>query len=117
MKCPANLSSDARRHWNRITAEYELTSDAAMILETGLASWDMGQQARELLRREGLVLGTKRHPALEILKMADTTFLRAMRELGLNISDPGDVGRPPDSLRADANAHIGPVDDKQVLLF
>jgi phage terminase small subunit len=105
MKCPTNLSNAARLHWQRINREYELTPDAAMILETGLQNWDMGQDARALLRKDGLVIGTKRHPALEILKMADTTFLRAMRELGLNISDPGDVGRPPESLWDGRRSH------------
>jgi hypothetical protein len=95
-----NLSLAARRHWARITRDYELTSDAAMLLETGLANWDMAQEARKLLRKEGMVLNGKRHPAIEIQKLGDSLFMRAMRELGLNISDPGDAGRPPESLAA-----------------
>lgn len=97
---PKNLSLAARRHWARITRDYELTSDAAMLLETGLANWDMAQDARKLLRKEGMVLNGRRHPAIEIQKLGDSLFMRAMRELGLNISDAGDPGRPPDSLGA-----------------
>jgi phage terminase small subunit len=97
---PKHLSLAARRHWARITKDYELTSDAAMLLETGLANWDMAQDARKLLRKEGMVLNGKRHPAIEIQKLGDSLFMRAMRELGLNISDPGDSGRPPDALAA-----------------
>lgn len=101
MKCPSSLSLAARRHWNRITKEYELTPDAAMILQTGLENWDMAQDARNKIREEGIVVNGKRHPAIEIQKLGDMIFLRSMRELGLNISDPGDVGRPPNALGAE----------------
>ncbi|CAN5640164.1 hypothetical protein BH10ACI4_BH10ACI4_35760 [soil metagenome] len=117
MRCPNDLSLDARKHWNRITKEYELTSDAAMILETGLQNWDMAQNARALLRKEGMVLNGKRHPAIEIQKLGDSIFLRSMRELGLNISDPGDVGRPPEALGADLPRHAKPAKGQEVLIF
>lgn len=95
---PKQLSLAARRHWARITKEYELTPDAAMILETGLENWDMAQRARALIRKDGMVLNGRRHPAVEMQKLGDMIFLRSMRELGLNISDAGDNGRPPDAL-------------------
>jgi phage terminase small subunit len=103
---PKNLSLAARRHWARITKDYELTSDAAMLLETGLANWDMAQEARKLIRKEGMVLNGRRHPAIEIQKLGDSLYMRAMRELGLNISDPGEAGRPPESLGANSSASV-----------
>jgi len=117
MRCPNDLSLDARKHWNRITKEYELTSDAAMILETALQNWDMAQNARALLRKEGMVLNGKRHPAVEIQKLGDSIFLRSMRELGLNISDAGDVGRPPDALGADRSRSPNATAGQEVLSF
>jgi len=117
MKCPVHLSIDARRHWNRITAAYEITADSAMILETGLANWDMAQVARELLRKEGMVVDGKRHPAIEVQKLGDMIFLRSMRELGLNIAPPGDVGRPPLSLGEDKETPALLPESKQTLLF
>jgi phage terminase small subunit len=114
---PKFLSAKAMRHWNRISAEYELTPDAAMILETGLENWDMAQDARALLRKEGLVLNGRRHPAIEIQKLGDMIFLRSMRELGLNISDPGDVGRPPDALGIVAQPARPADDTEQERLF
>jgi len=121
MVCPKGLSLEAKRHWNRIVKEYELTADAAMILETGLANWDMAQEARLLLRTQGMVLNGRRHPALEIQKLGDMIFLRSMRELGLNISDPGDVGRPPDSLGAEPSRPAGHVrarnEEQELLAF
>jgi len=120
MKPPVHLSLEARRHWNRITAAYEITADSAMILETGLANWDMAQEARELLRREGMVVDGKRHPAIEIVKQGNATFLRAFRELGLNLAPPGDVGRPPLSLGEDKDVPAAEAllpESKQTLLF
>jgi phage terminase small subunit len=120
MKPPVHLSIDARRHWNRITAAYEITADAAMILETALANWDMAQAARELLRREGMVVDNRRHPAIETQKLGDMIFLRCMRELGLNIAPPGDVGRPPLSLGEDKDVPTTKAllpESKQTFLF
>jgi phage terminase small subunit len=118
VKCPNSLSLTARRHWNRITKEYELTSDAAMILQTGLENWDMAQDARRQIREQGIVVNGKRHPAIEIQKLGDMIFLRSMRELGLNISEPGDVGRPPDALGPEVAkpGTVAPQNEEQELL-
>ena len=97
-KPPKHLSKHAKRHWDRLVREYELAPDAALILQLGLENWDMAQQARQLIREQGLILNGRRHPAAEIQKNGDALFMRAMRELGLNLSGPGDVGRPPASL-------------------
>ena len=120
MKCPVHLSLEARRHWNRITAAYAITADSAMILETALSNWDMAQAARELLRKEGMVVDGKRHPAIETQKLGDMIFLRCMRELGLNLAPPGDVGRPPLSLGEDKDVPAAKAllpESKQTLLF
>jgi phage terminase small subunit len=101
----------ARRHWNRIVKEYELTVDASMILATALENWDTAEEAGRLIRKEGLIVAGKRHPALEIKKTSTLIFLRSMRELGLNIADPGDVGRPPQKLAA------SPGDSQEALNF
>lgn len=115
---PKHLSVEARRHWIRIVSEYELTPDAAMILETGLSNWDMAQEARRLVREQGMVLNGRRHPALEMQKLGDMIFLRSMRELGLNISDPGDTGRPPQSLESnDSVPAPAPAPAQKVLIF
>ena len=95
IKAPKHLTPDARKHWNRIQAEFELTADTALILQVGLENWDQGQEARRLIREQGLILGNgRRHPACEVQKNADALFMRSLRELGLNRGEPGEVGRP-----------------------
>ena len=58
------------------------------------------QQARELIEAEGLIVedrfGQKKaHPAVAIERDAKASFLRCIRELGLDIEPPGPIGRPP----------------------
>jgi hypothetical protein len=53
-------------------------------------------------------------------KLGDATFLRCMRELGLNLAPPGDVGRPPLSLGEDKDVPAAEAllpESKQTLLF
>lgn len=94
-RVPAHLSDESKKTWRRIASEYELTPDAAMLLQTAMENWDRAQAARELVTREGLVLNGKRHPATDIEKQCYSLFLRTMRQLGLDIVPPGPVGRPP----------------------
>lgn len=95
---PKHLSREAKRHWARLVKDYELSPDALLILQVGLENWDQAQAARALIREQGLIVNGRRHPAAELQKNGDALFMRAMRELGLNLSEPGDVGRPPATL-------------------
>ena len=56
--------------------------------------------ASELIKAEGLVMRdrwdqAKPHPAVGIRRDAWATFLRAVRECGLDVAAPGELGRPP----------------------
>lgn len=95
MTAPKHLSAAAKGHVKRLQGEYDFSADQWLILIEGLEGWDMANQARELLRREGLVVNGRRHPACEIQKQGTAVFLRCMRELELNRGEPGDPGRPP----------------------
>jgi phage terminase small subunit len=62
------------------------------------------RQAQELLTTEGLTvtdryLTPKRHPAVTIERDSRIAFLRAMRELGLDLDDPA-APRPPSRCRS-----------------
>lgn len=94
MKIPTHLSVASKRTWRRIASEYELDGNAALLLETALTQWDRMTQAREMLASEGIVIDGKRHPAIDVEKQASSLFLRAWRQLGLDIAPPGAVGRP-----------------------
>lgn len=94
-KAPNYFSGKARKLWASIHAEYELEPEAGELLRLGLENMDLGDKARELLRAEGLVVDGKKHPASDAVKLHDGLFLRAIRQLALDIVGPGPVGRPP----------------------
>jgi phage terminase small subunit len=93
---PEHLSPETRAFWVQVTEDYELTPDAAMILRTACENWDRAQQAREAVAQHGLLIEGRRNPACDIEKVAYGLFLRAMRQLGLDVIPPGSlpVGRP-----------------------
>jgi len=91
---PAYLSAEMRRFWKRVMDDYELEHDARLILKTACEAFDRAAQARELIAKEGLILVNRRHPAIDVEAQSQGLFLRAMRQLGLDIDPPGPVGRP-----------------------
>ncbi len=93
---PRHLSKETRAVWRRLNGEYELGDDAQLILRAALESWDRAQEARRLVSRQGLMTPEgRRHPGCDVEKQAYSLFLRAMRQLGLDIVEPGPPGRPP----------------------
>jgi phage terminase small subunit len=98
MTIPKHLSSESKRTFRRIADEYDLTPDAGLILATALTQWDRASQAREAIALDGFIVGGKRNPALDVEKQAAGLFLRAMRQLGLDVAAPGPIGRPSTSV-------------------
>lgn len=96
---PQHLSGESRKLWRSILADYELEQRHEAVLATALEALDRMRQAQALLATEGLTVtdryGTaKAHPAVVIERDSRTAFLRAMRELGLDLEAPATV-RPP----------------------
>ena len=93
-KAPIHFSEKARQLWKSIHEEYELEPEAGELLRVALENLDLADKARELLRTEGLVVNGKKHPASDAVKLHDGMFLRAIRQLGLDVVAPGPMGRP-----------------------
>jgi hypothetical protein len=86
---PKCLSVKSRKIWHAIHREYELEPESIELFRVALENLDLGDASREILRQEGCVLGGKPHPALSACKLHDGAFLRALRQLGLDIIAPG----------------------------
>ena len=86
---PGHLSGEMRAFWKRVIAEYELEGDALLILKTACEAYDRAQEARTLIAKDGPVVNQRRHPAIDIESKSQSTFLRAMRQLGLDLVDTG----------------------------
>lgn len=94
---PRYFSAKSRKLWKSIHAEFELQPEASELLRVALENLDLADKARRLLRDEGLVVDGRKHPASDLVKLHDGMFLRAIRQLGLDVVAPGPIGRPPSS--------------------
>lgn len=95
---PKHLRAETRAWWTRIVDEYDLPEHALRILEAASDAWDRMQGARETLAAEGTTFtnrfGEPRvHPCVAIERDARLAFIRATRELCLDVADDGP--RPP----------------------
>ena len=101
---PKHLSSEARALWRSVLADYELERRHEAILLTALEALDRMRQAQAQLTADGLTTtdrygGVKAHPAVVIERDSRAAFLRAMRELGLDLEAPPTT-RPPSRYHA-----------------
>ena len=85
---PAHLSPDAKRWWRLVLERYELEDQHLRLLQLAAEAWDRAAQARQLLKREGLVYRDeqgrpRKHPAVSIEEHARLSFVRCLRELDL----------------------------------
>ena len=80
--------------------DWDLEAHHVRLLTLAAEAWDRGQQARELIAREGLTTptrdgGVKLHPAVRVEDAARIAFARLLRELDLDTDPPGEAKRPP----------------------
>lgn len=97
---PGHFSEKAKVLWRRINSEYLLEAESLELLRVALENNDLGDVARDTLRREGLVItdakgATRKHPASDAVKLHDGMFCRALKQLALDVVQPGKIGRPP----------------------
>lgn len=87
---PRCLSAKSKVIWNSILSEFSLSTENLALLQLGLENLDLANNARELLRTQGLVTSEgKRNPASDAVKLHDGMFLRALRQLGLDVINKG----------------------------
>mgnify|MGYP001815459605 FL=1 len=96
---PKHLSAEAKALWKSVLADYELERRHEAILLTALAALDRMRQAQAQLAEDGLTTvdrygSVKAHPCVVIERDSRAAFLRAMRELGLDLEAPPTT-RPP----------------------
>lgn len=90
---PKHLSRAAKAHWRKVVASFDVTDVGLLVLQAGLEAWDRMVEARERLAQDGAVYvdrfgAPRKHPSVSIEEAARIAFLRAMKELDLDPSDP-----------------------------
>ena len=98
---PKTLSAEAKRWWERLMEEYELTDEAGqLILQTSLEAFDRMRQAQARLKKEGLTVEDrfgqpKPHPLTTVERDSRSQMLAAIKQLNLDLEPLQDrVGRP-----------------------
>ncbi|MGJ3264865.1 MAG: phage terminase small subunit P27 family [Salinarimonas sp.] len=98
---PAWLSKDAKAEWRRIMpllVERRILTDADMgMVESYVIAVGTIREAQRILAREGLTMGSRKHPAFAIQNDAMTTARLIAAELGLT-----PVSRSRPAIREDA---------------
>jgi phage terminase small subunit len=98
-RAPKHLKLPTRRWVEQVVAEYVLEQHHLRVLLLAAQAWDQGQDAREALVQHGAVFtdrfGQPRsRPEVAHARDAMIVFARLVRELGLDVTEPGD-SRPP----------------------
>lgn len=96
---PRHLSKPSRMLFRSILEAFELEDHHVAVLTAALEARDRMIGARELVDAEGLAVldrfGQRRaHPLIAVERDARMSFLRGIRELGLDLADT-DAARPP----------------------
>lgn len=96
---PAHLSAEAKGLWRSVLADYELERRHEAVLLAALEAWDRMREAQAAIAKDGAYIegrfGMKAHPALAVERDSRTAFLRATRELGLDLEAAPAPTRPP----------------------
>ena len=93
---PDHLSPDMKAWWNAVVADYELGPHHLRALQVACECWDLSQQARASLAKHGLTYEDgkgmlRQRPEAAIVRDARVGFLRAVRDLKLDVEPP----KPP----------------------
>ena len=86
-RAPQHLTDAGRELWKKIAGDSELDEPALLILQTLCEQFDRMNEARALLKAEGIVVKDrfsqpKQHPACAIERDAAAAMMRAWRLLG-----------------------------------
>jgi P27 family predicted phage terminase small subunit len=92
-KPPNHLTADGKKLWQTIADDVELDQPALLILGTLCEQFDRMNQARLILKREGILVKDrfgqqKQHPACGIERDSAAAVMRAWRLLGFDQAPP-----------------------------
>ncbi|MBN1903728.1 MAG: P27 family phage terminase small subunit [Deltaproteobacteria bacterium] len=90
MDIPKHLKAEGKKFYQKIAMDYSIDDEAGKaLLLTAAESWERCQQARKILKKEGLVLSDrfgqkKAHPACAIERDSRQQVISALKALNLN---------------------------------
>ena len=99
-RAPKHLRPETRKWFRHVVTEWEgLEAHHIRILTVACEAFDRCCQAREVIDREGLTYldrfkAPRARPEIGIERDSRLAFLRAVRELDLDVEPPTQPGRP-----------------------
>jgi P27 family predicted phage terminase small subunit len=102
-RAPAHFRPETAAWWRSVVADYDLEPHHLRLLQLAGEAWERGQQAREIVAREGVTFTDDRgnpraHPAVSVEKDARIGFARLIRELDMDVEPPASIRSGPPSL-------------------
>ncbi len=99
IKAPKHLARATRKWFRDVVGTWGLEEHHIRILIGACEAWDRGVQAREVIDREGLTFedrfgAPRARPEIAVERDARIAFLRAVRELDLDVAPPVEAKRP-----------------------
>ena len=93
---PKHLKPATKQWWNGVVRTYVLEPHHLRLLSLAAEAWDRGQQARQVLAKQGLTyvdrFGQPRaRPEVAIERDNRLSFARLLRELCLDVEPPPDA--------------------------
>ena len=97
-KPPSHLRKPTAAWFRSVVDEYDLDAHHVRLLTLASEAWDRGQQAREVIDREGMTFvdrfdSPKPRPEIAIERDSRTSFARLLRELALDGVDAPEAPR------------------------
>ena len=97
---PAHLSPNRHEWWDALVRAYELDAHHLDLLQQAAECWDRKELARKVLDSDGLTFNDrfgqpKPRPEVAVERDSRLAFARMLRELALDVVQPGDEKRAP----------------------
>ena len=88
-RAPAHLRPDTKAWWLHVHAGWRLEEHHSRLLTMAAEAWDRACEAREILAKDGIVIGGREaavrpHPCIAIERDARIAFARLVAQLNLD---------------------------------
>jgi P27 family predicted phage terminase small subunit len=100
---PKGLSPEARRLWKATVDAWMLDGPGMTLLEDACKSLDRRRAAEKLVLKEGMTQTDrfgqiKAHPCMGIIRDEISSFVRLLKQLGLDVAGAAANARPPEEI-------------------
>jgi phage terminase small subunit len=91
---PSHLKSNTQAWFDEIVASFELESHHLKILQLAAEAWDTYEAASDAIAENGMTFVNLKHgdikprPEVAVMQNSRIAFLRALRELNLDVAPP-----------------------------